>query len=142
VIDMLQEDVRAAPTAFHWRGSVERNRLIEWLGRNQRTVPDELILLWTLTGGGDMFETEELLCPMAAGEHDLELVNTRMRASGLSADFLVFHIGLHVTAVQTDGQLAKVDAERLSQTGGFESLADWYLDLRREYGKAYGLPPR
>jgi len=140
MIACFEEDVRFAPNAFDWRGSTDLNVLHEWLASRNRTVPEELVELWGRTGGGDMFETEEILSPFASGDHDLEAVNRRLWAAGLSEDLLVFHSGLYLTAVDSKAQIVRVDPDHLEPDGGFGSIEDWYRDLRREYARTYGLP--
>lgn len=140
MIELLEEDLRFAPNAFDWRGSTEVSHLIEWLERHGRRVPQDLIALWAWTGGGDMFETEEVLCPTATGDHDLEAVNLRLWFSGLAEELLVFHSGLYLTAVGPDETVVRIDPDRLEPVGFFGSIGDWYDDLRGEYARTYGLP--
>jgi hypothetical protein len=140
MIGSLERDVRLAPNAFDWLGSTGVAPLTEWLDRNGRRVPEDLVTLWARTGGGDMFETEEVLSPSATGDHDLEAVNRRLWAAGLAEEHLVFHSGLYLTAVDSRGAIVRIDRDRLEPVGAFDSIGDWYADLRREYGRTYGLP--
>ncbi len=67
MIYALDQDLRFAPNAFDWLGSTEVARVKDWLHSHGREVPDDLIALWALTGGGDMFETEEIFAPTGVG---------------------------------------------------------------------------
>lgn len=136
----FEQDLRFAPNAFNWRGSTEVEPITEWLEAHGRHVPQDLIRLWARTGGGDMFETEEVLSPTATGDHDLEAVNRRLWAAGLAEELLVFHLGLYVTAVDLSERVVRIDPDRLEPVGFFNSIDDWYADLRAEYARSYGLP--
>lgn len=140
MIEELEHDVRHSPNAFDWCGSIEVARVREWLESHGREASDELIALWATTGGGDMFETEEVLAPTGVDDHDLEAINRRLWAAGLPDRLLVFHSGLYLTAIDPDQKIVRVDAEHLQPTGVFSSLSAWYGDLRREYARTYGLP--
>jgi len=140
MIDSFEQDLRFAPNAFDWRGSTEVGPLMEWLEAHGRRVPKDLIGLWAQTGGGDMFETEEVLSPTATGDHDLEAVNRRLWASGLAEDLLVFHSGLFMTAIDSNERIVRIDPDRLEPVAFFGSIDDWYADLRGEYARSYGLP--
>jgi hypothetical protein len=131
--------MRLAPQAFDWLGGGPvglSGRLRRW------RVPEDLLSLWAQTGGGDMFETEELLSPTASEHHDLEAVNHKLWSAGLPSELLVFHIGLFWTAIDGAQRVIKVDPDHLAPVASFESLSDWYLDLRSEYARKYGLPGR
>jgi hypothetical protein len=140
MIEQFDDDVRFAPNAFDWRGGSSVGEVTEWLETHRRRVPADLIALWARTGGGDMFETEEVLAPTGLGDHDLEAVNRRLWAAGLAEDLLVFHSGLYLTAIDGDGRIVRVDPDRLEPVGTFDSINAWYADLRREYARSYGLP--
>lgn len=139
MIYALDQDLRFAPNAFDWLGSTEVARVKDWLHSHGREVPDDLVSLWAMTGGGDMFETEEILAPTGVGDHDLEAVNRRLWDSGLSEQLLVFHSGLHLTAIDPDRRIIRIDPDNLEPTGSFSSLSAWYEDLRHEYARTYGL---
>jgi hypothetical protein len=142
MIGVFEQDVRSAPGAFDWQGSSDVSRVMEWLEASGRRVPEDLITLWAQTGGGDMFETEEVLSPTATDDHDLEAVNRRLWAAGLAEELLVFHRGLYLTAVDASERIVRVDPDRLEPVGFFASIGDWYADLRGEYARSYGLPLR
>jgi hypothetical protein len=139
MIEALDQDLRVAPNAFDWRGSTEVARVRQWLESHGHAAPDDLVSLWAMTGGGDMFETEEILAPTGVGDHDLEAVNRRLWDSGLSERLLVFHSGLHLTAIDPNRRIIRIDPDSLEPTGSFSSLSAWYGDLRREYARTYGL---
>lgn len=140
MIDSFEQDVRFAPNAFDWRGSTEVSSLTEWLQAHGRRVPEDLVKLWAQTGGGDMFETEEVLSPTAKGDHNLEAVNRRLWAAGLAEELLVFHSGLYLTAIDSNERVVRIDPDRLVPVGFFGSIDNWYNDIRGEYARSYGLP--
>jgi hypothetical protein len=142
MIAWFEEDVRFAPNAFDWRGSSTVEAVNEWLATNSRRVPPDLVWLWARTGGGDMFETEEILSPTGSGDYDLGATNRRLWAAGLPKNLLVFHSGLYLTAIDSDERVIQVDPDRLQPIGAFDSIGHWYADLRREYARTYGLPER
>lgn len=141
MIALALEDTHVAPNAFDWNGPLDHAWLIGWLAQRRLNAPADLVALWSFTGGGDMFETEEVLCPSAKDlEHDLEYRGGQLVAGGLSEELLVFHAGLYLTAVGRDGKIVKLDPDTLRPSGSFSSLDDWYADLRAEYADRYGLP--
>jgi hypothetical protein len=140
VIAQLQSDMTAAPQAFALIGPVERAAIDRALSELDHPASEALRELWIATGGGDMFETEELLSPLAEGLHALRERNLELRSAGLPADLLAFHVGLYITAVQPSGSLVALHPETLEVICAFDTLEEWYADLRREYAGTYGLP--
>jgi hypothetical protein len=139
VIERLRQDIAEAPEAFDLDGPVQRaavDRAIAALGHQ---ATESLRELWSTVGGGDMFETEELLSPTAAGLHSLADRNAELRRAGLPAELLAFHVGLHVTAVDCSGLLFALDPDTLEVIRRYDSLADWYGDIRHEFSRTYGL---
>ncbi len=142
MIELLKEDLASAPSAFDWRGPTDVEALRRWLKEHMRRVPDDLLALWARTGGGDMFETEEVLSPLAVGDHDLAATNDQLWAQGLPSELLVFHSGLYMTAIGPEESVIRVDSIRLTQVGLFDSMSGWYADLRGEYAETYDLNNR
>jgi hypothetical protein len=141
VIEQIERDVLAAPDAFDLAGPVDRAHVERALIALAHPATESLRELWTTFGGGEMFETEELLGPVASAVYGLEERNAELTRSGLSPDLLVFHAGLHVTAVSKDGGVVVLDPDSLVVVRTLGSLGDWYRDLRSEYGASYGLTP-
>lgn len=69
-------------------------------------------------------------------------VNRHMRTRGMPGRFLVFHVGLLTSAVDTDsGDYVELAPDTFHVVRRFASLDEWYNStLRAEYRERYGLP--
>ena len=146
MITQLLTDESVRPQLFHWNGAIRRADLDQWLLENQIQVPHDLVELWATTGGGDLFESETILGPHGNVElgDDVLSVNATHRARGLGVDFVLFHIGLGLSAVRlSDGKYVSLSEDDYRVTAEYSSLADWYeRAIREEYAERYGLPLR
>jgi hypothetical protein len=117
----------------------------EWLSGNQwlGPCPNDLLVFWQETGGGDVFETETILGPLGDPQmgDDIATVNHALRSDGMPARFLVFHAGLLMSAVDTEaGDYVELEPSSFRVLRRFASLDEWYRGtLRKEYGERYGL---
>lgn len=141
----LMDDARARPELFNWNGGVSPAALESWLARNEwmGPCPTDLFDLWRETGGGDVFETETIFGPSSDPSlgDDLVTLNLAMRNRGMQARYLVFHVGLLISATDTEtGDYVELAPEDFRVARRFTSLDDWYrTTLRAEYGNRYGL---
>ena len=140
------EDARIRPDLFHWNGRMDPASFQAWLARNRwlGQCPADLLAFWKDTGGGDVFESETILGPLGDPQlgDDIVAVNREMHSRGMPETFVVFHIGMLVSAVDTASgvyvELAPADFHVLRQ---FVSLEEWYrATLRAEYRQRYNLP--
>jgi hypothetical protein len=150
---LLKRDLRAAPRAFFVSGPVDEEVLGAWLARQDREIPEDLLTLWRTIGGGELFETEELLVPggvdIYVGEfahlnadYDLDAQNTELRDRGMSSDFLVFHHGAGwLVAIDRVGAVVELDRATYEPVGGFASVEDWYRTVREALYGLETLPP-
>lgn len=143
----LLEDADRWPQIFQWFGAIPAHELDHWLHRHRLVLPSDLIELWRITGGGDIFESETILRPTVSSApnvsfvgDDIEGVNARYSAQTEPQDLYIFHQGVFLSAVQlSDQRFAALTTacviERL-----FDSIDDWYINtLRAEFGQRYGL---
>lgn len=139
---LLLRDAAAAPRLFHWNGPIESSELSAWCRQNQIEPPVDLLDAWAITGGGTMFETEDLWAPRAdpLGE-DIRSVNIGLHAHGLAPRFVAFHTGLWVSAIdRADGSLAVLVPQTFSVLQRWRTFDDWYGGaVRAEYAARYGL---
>ena len=71
-------------------------------------VPEDLLLFWSETGGGDCFDSETFFRPTANPSDqpyliegdDFETANRFRRERGMNPEFLAFHDGLNLSAVR------------------------------------------
>ncbi|WP_205525666.1 hypothetical protein [Pyxidicoccus trucidator] len=72
---------------------------------------------------------------------DIDSVTRVHREKGLSQDWVVFHVGLGMSAFRaSDGRYAWFEGQSDAPSQLFDSLDDWYLGtLRAEYTGRYGL---
>ena len=141
----LTDDARSRPDLFHWNGRMDPAGFRAWLAGNQwlGPCPSDLLAFWQQTGGGDVFETETILGPLSDPQmgDNIASVNRAMRSRGMPARFLVFHIGLLVSAVDTEvGDYVELELPNFRVLRRFASLDNWYeTTLRKEYRQRYGL---
>jgi hypothetical protein len=147
---LLLQDAQKVPRIFFPFGAVPAAELQDWLQRTGLILPSDLIALWQLTGGGDVFDTETIFRPTVPStpnscfvDDDIEGRNAAYAEEGKSGDLYVFQQGAFLSAVRLSDQRFVT----LAEGGGtikdsFTSLDEWYVrTLRAEYGEMYGLPP-
>jgi len=122
---------------------MDPDRLRKWTNHAGLKLPEDLLELWTRTGGGEMFETETLLTPITEDEDgdSVAVVNAMLRRRGLPCTYIVFHIGTGLSAVHVeDERIVELDDADFSERRQFESMESWYSSmLRTEYAQRYGL---
>ena len=126
----LVEDAVACPLLFVWNGRVEDVVVDGWLAERQLVVPEDVRALWIETGGGTIFETEELLAPAAPDEPTL--ISSPVAG-------VVFYSGAFGRAAiqQPGGNLVLIDRDETVHP--LSSLAAWYFLIRGEFAQRYGL---
>jgi len=143
--DQLYRDAQARPSLFSWNGGVDQHLLEQWISGQRLRIPIELKDLWRWTGGGELFETETLLKPIIneTNYDSVMTINAKWRQRGLSDRYLIFHIGMMVSAVRSkDGFIVELDEDSLTEKRVFPSLEAWYSSaIRAEYANRYGLEP-
>ena len=72
---------------------------------------------------------------------DIVAVNRRMKVRGMPDRFVVFHVGLLTSAVDTlSGDYLELALDGFRVLRRFASMDEWYRStLRAEYGRRYGL---
>lgn len=147
---LLERDVRAAPRAFFVSGPVDEEVLRAWVARQDREIPEDLLTLRRTIGGGDLFETEELLVPggvdIYVGEqahlnadYDLDVQNGWFWDHGMSRDLLMLHTTKPYAAVDRAGRVMELNPETYEPVRTFASVAHWYRALRDGFAPKYGL---
>jgi hypothetical protein len=141
----IYEDAISRPDLFQWFG-VDEVALEKWLTVLPLRAHPGLVDFWRRTGGGDIFESETLLGPLAADENDNVLkLNDYHRGRGLPDELLIFHIGLCVSASSVDrkrhrNRLVTLDPASYQVMSTFDTFGAWYQNtLRSEYASRYGL---
>ena len=139
----IQKDAARRPELFLWRGPLAPASVDAWIRDKNLRVPPDLRQFWIETGGGDLFESEELLGPFAARvwERTVDSVTDAHRVSGMPPGYLVFHAGLGISVVrQSDGRYLDLDEGTYRTTSEFSSFGEWYRDsLRTLFAAKYGL---
>jgi hypothetical protein len=99
--------------------------------------------LWSTLGGGEMFESEEILVPLDGPEFgaDFDSANERHHAAGLPDDLFVFHEGTWLSAVRGyEPCYVCLDPRTYAVIEAFSSLQEWYeRTVREEFAERYGL---
>ena len=147
---ILLQDAHKVPRIFFPFGAIPVGELQDWLRRTRLVLPSDLIELWQLTGGGDVFESETIFRPTVPStpnscfvEDDIEGRNTVFAEEGKSGDLYVFQQGAFLSAVRlSDQRFVTLTEDGYAIKDSFDSLDEWYVrTLRAEYGERYGLPP-
>lgn len=141
----IYEDAISRPDLFQWFG-IGGAALEDWLTALPLRAHPGLVDFWRRTGGGDIFESETLLGPLATDESDNVLkVNEHHRSRGLPDQLLIFHIGLCMSASSVDqkrhrNRLVTLGPDSYRVMSTFDSFNDWYQNASRsEYASRYGL---
>ena len=125
-------------------------KLQNWLRRTRLVLPPDLIQLWQLTGGGNVFESETIFLPTVPStpnscfsEDDIEGRNSAYTEKGKSGDLYVFQEWVFLSAVRlSDQRFVTLSEDDYAIKDSFDSLDEWYVrTLRANYGERYGLPP-
>jgi hypothetical protein len=137
-------DAEARPRLFLWEGPLDPETLRILLSQKDWTIPDDLFSFWVATGGGDLFETETILGPKSSEElgDNLFTENDRLQKAGLPTDYMVFHMGLFLSAIRLrDGMYVRLDPRNFHELSEYSSMEDWYSSLiRSNYENDYDLP--
>jgi len=146
---LLLEDAKRRPELFDWFGAIPRREIEDWLLRHQLELPPDIIELWHVTGGGDVFESETILRPTVASypngsfvEDDIESFNTDHATELNRCGVYVFQRGVFLSAVRLRDQYFVTLTKNYVIAEWFSSLDEWYANtLRAEFGPRYGLSP-
>jgi len=139
---LLASDLKAGSRLFIVSGPIDAEVLRAWVSGYGRPVPEGLLALWGMIGGGTIFETEDILVPGGTGDYDIDAINAEFREwRALAPDLLVFHAGGEVTAIDERGAVVGLDSTSLVPVRSFASIEDWYRELRDVFAAKYGLPP-
>lgn len=123
---------------FLWNGLVAQDLLKNIIAKEGWNIPQDLFEFWCQTGGGDIFETEEILCP-TVNLNEIKEVNLAIRS--VTPDLIAFHMGLCITAVrQSNCDYVVLESEGGPIINTYKSFESWYKGtLRAEYSERYGL---
>ena len=142
----IYEDALVRQDLFRWFGVVEAE-FERWLAALPLRVHPGLVSFWRRTGGGNLFESETLLGPLASDEGDNVLKQNEFHWNkGLPREFLIFHAGLCLSASSVDrgrhrNRLITVNPETYQIEHRFDTFNEWYQEtIRSEYAERYGLP--
>jgi hypothetical protein len=56
---IILQDAQGAPSVFHLFGAIPKAEAREWLRQNALALPNHVIELWEVTGGGDIFRERD-----------------------------------------------------------------------------------
>lgn len=134
-------DAKSRPELFDWAGPIENKKLDSWLDQMQWIIPDDLKYLWCETGGGDFLESETIFYPFSSlYPYDrIADVNEYQRSLGLPENYLVFHSGIYLSAIDmTSQQFLLINEKSYAPHREFSSLEEWYVKaIRSEFEDRY-----
>ena len=144
MIDLILHDSAARPGVFFWFGALPASQIEDWERENSICVPADLKTLWSLKGGGDLFESETILQPFGSAEYDLiDPVTQVYRERGLSDEFRMFQTGCVESVFRiSDGALfSLVNPDENCQMIQHADLEQWYKStIRKLFAGKYDLP--
>jgi hypothetical protein len=136
-------DSEEKPLLFSWWGPQPREAAIAWAEARGWLLPEELLDIWTLRGGCDLFETETLLAPFGDSSKgdDIESIALHHASRGMPPAYMPFHVGMAFSVyIEGSRQYAVVNTETYEVCEQFESFGDWYSRyLRPLFAERYGL---
>jgi len=146
---ILIQDARRVPRVFFPFGAIPLAELQDWLRHSGLVLPSDLVELWQLTGGGDIFDSETIFRPTVSSvpnssfvEDDIEGRNGAHDATGKPRGLYIFQQGVFLSAVRLSDQAFVTLTENYAVENSFISLDEWYVHtLRAEFGERYGLGP-
>jgi|ERR1035438_6721827 hypothetical protein len=146
---ILLQDAQGVPGVFYPFGAIPAAELREWLRQNALVLPSDLIELWEVTGGGDIFDSETVFRPTVPSipntcfvEDDIEGRNAAHAAKGKPSGLYIFQQGAFLSAIRLSDQKFVTLTKDYAVEDSFGSLDDWYVcTLRAEFGQEYGLAP-
>lgn len=142
MIEQILRESESYPHLFHWNGPLKLAAVEDWERQHAIQAPADLKLLWTVRGGGDMFESETILQPFGAPEYDLVLpVSEVWWGRGLSRDYVVFRTGIDLSVFRkSDGALFNCLSERFGDIVHVQDLGYLYeTEIRPLFAEKYGL---
>ncbi len=146
---LLLLDAEVKPGLFCPFGPIPRSELREWLYETALALPSDLIELWEVAGGGDMFESETIFRPTVSSTPYVNFVDDHIEdrnavhtLNGKPSGLYIFHEGAFLSAVQLSDRTYVTLKEDYCVDSSFRSLDEWYVrTLRAEFGERYGLQP-
>jgi hypothetical protein len=148
----ILKDAQLCPKGFTWFGGIDRQEIELWLESAGLSAPSDVIELWRLTGGGDLFDDSETIfrpTSISSAMHfflagdDVDSATAWRNEKGMPNGYLAFHNGLTLSVIRQSGPKIVTLDERFHETGEFSGVDDWYLrTLRACYAELYGLPER
>ncbi|MFY9672860.1 MAG: hypothetical protein WAK13_00320 [Terriglobales bacterium] len=146
---ILLQDAQGIPGVFHPFGAIPEAELRAWLRQTAIVLPSDLIGLWEMTGGRDIFDTETVFRPLVPSipnacfaEDDIEGRNAAHAAKGKPSGLYIFQEGAFLSAIRLSDQKFVTLTKDYTVEDSFGSLDDWYIrTLRAEFGERYGLAP-
>ncbi len=144
-MSIIIQDAARYPNAFSWFGAIPTIEIENWLQNSRLALPSDLIELWWVTGGGDLFESETILRPKVAStpnecfvDDEIESFNDAAVTTGL----YIFQRGIFLSAVRLQHKDFVSLTKDHAIVDRFNSLDDWYVHtLRAEFGERYGISP-
>ena len=141
----ILQDAQQRPELFEWFGSIPGREIEDWLLRTQLPIPSDLVELWKITGGGDVFESETFLRPTVPSVpkpnfivDDIESFNLDLTAKGKPGELYVFQQGCFLSAIQLQNQKFMTLTKNYGVEREFHSLDEWYNQtLRAEFAARY-----
>jgi hypothetical protein len=137
MIKVLTEDISRYPKLFFLSGPIPSEDIpISIAGL---PVPHDLRELWNRFGGGEMFESEEILVPTERVE-DMLAATDREAIKESGVEGFPFHAGYCLSMALPDQSYVAIGRYEAKLLGRFHSLDEWYVSvLRAEYASRYGL---
>lgn len=143
MFNKISQDSENYPSLFLWNGTIDEEDIKDWFEDRSLYVPEDLIKFLSATGGGTMFESEDILTPFANPEfgNELESTNDWYQNNGMSEDLLIFNTGAYLSAVRlSDQKYVLLDSIEYEVESEYDSFDEWYQEtVRSGFAEQYNL---
>lgn len=141
--DVIINDSKLRPDLFLWNGALDAEFLDEWLEERDLQLPEDMLEFWKLTGGGNVFESEDLLGPLGAPEFgiDFDATNEWLKNAGMPDEYIAFSSGSFLGALRlSDQKYLLLDSIVFDVLAEYDSLDEWYQNtIRKEFAQQYDM---
>jgi hypothetical protein len=143
VFDLILYDSENNPDLFIWNGPINEDDIVNWFEDRSLDVPDDFIKFLSATGGGNIFESEEILSPFGDPQfgNDLESTNDWFINNGLPEDMLIFNTGAYLSALRlSDQKYLLLDSIDYTIESEYNSFDDCYSkSVRAGFADRYNI---
>ncbi|MDP4174854.1 MAG: hypothetical protein Q8933_12835 [Bacteroidota bacterium] len=141
--EIILNDAKLRPDLFLWNGALDAEYLQEWIEDRNLELPEDMVEFWKATGGGNVFESEELLGPTGAPEYgvDFDATNEWLKDAGMPDDYIAISSGSFLGAIRlSDKKYVLLDSIEFDVLAEYDTLDELYQEtIRAEFASQYDM---